>query len=135
VTTNLLLSVALVVTVVASTTAVTGVAAQEPTTRSVTDRVYSIEQADRGRTLFRDVCIVCHPDPLWRASWEGRNLGELFTKIVRFMPDDAPGSLSPEEAAAAVAYILQSNGFDAGPTALPADDTVLRRVRIEPPPR
>jgi mono/diheme cytochrome c family protein len=108
-------------------------ATQEPSQRSVTDRIYSAEQADRGRTLFRDVCITCHPDPFWRSSWEGRTLGDLYTKIVKFMPDDAPGTLSAAEAASAVAYILQSNGFEAGETALPADEAALGRIRVEAP--
>jgi mono/diheme cytochrome c family protein len=109
--------------------------AQEPATRSVTDRVYSAEQADRGRTLFHDVCIICHPDPLWRSSWEGRNLGEIYGRILKLMPDDAPGSLSPAEAASALAYILQSNGFPEGSVALPTDTSILDRIRIEAPPK
>ena len=112
-----------------------GGVAQEPATRSVADRVYSPEQAGRGQTLFRDVCIVCHPDPLWRESWQGRTVGEVYSKILRFMPDDDPGSLSRAEAASAVAYILQSNGFPAGETALSTDESALNRIRIEAPPK
>jgi len=81
------------------------------------------------------VCIICHPDPLWRATWEGRTLDQIYTKILKFMPDDDPGSLSPAEAASAVAYILQSNGFEAGLIPLPTDDTVLSRIRVEAPPK
>lgn len=123
---------ALALSVAASAVSLTG---QEPATRSVVDRVYSADQAARGQTLFRDVCIICHPDPLWRSNWEGRPVGDIYTKVRRFMPDDDPGSLSAEEAASAVAYILQSNGFDAGPSPLPADETVLNRIRVEAPPR
>ena len=96
--------------------------------------MYSSEQADRGRTLFRDVCIICHPDPFWRSSWDGRSVGEVYTKILKFMPDDAPGTLNAEEAASAVAYILQSNGFPSGSVALPTDVTLLDRIRLETPP-
>lgn len=109
-------------------------AAQEPAIRSVADRVYSPEQAERGKTLFRDVCIICHPDPFWRSSWEGRSVGQLYAKILKFMPDDDPGTLTPAEAASAIAYILQSNGFSAGDTALPADEALLNRIRVEAPP-
>ncbi len=109
--------------------------AQEPRSRSIADRVYSDDQAERGRTLFRDVCIVCHPDPLWRTGWEGRTVGELYTKILKGMPDDDPGSLSPAEAASAVAYILQSNGFAAGMVPLPADLDLLTRIRVDAPPK
>ncbi len=127
--------VAVATSVLSATQATASRAAQEPDTRSVADRVYSPDQAERGQTLFRDVCIICHPDPLWRTSWEGRNVGEIYTKILKFMPDDDPGSLSPAEAASAVAYILQSNGFPAGDTALSADVAVLGRIRVEAPPK
>ncbi len=127
--------VALVTSVLSGTQVASPSAAQEPETRSVTDRVYSLEQAERGRTLFRDVCIICHADPFWRTSWEGRPLGDLYTKIVRFMPDDDPGSLRPDEAASAIAYILQASGFQAGTVELTTDVNVLNRLRVEAPPK
>ncbi len=133
-TTRHLLWVAAATMSLTATQASSPTAAQEPATRAVSDRVYSSEQADRGRTLFRDVCIICHPDPFWRSSWDGRSVGEVYTKILKFMPDDAPGTLNAEEAASAVAYILQSNGFPSGSVALPTDVTLLDRIRLETPP-
>lgn len=101
--------------------------------RSSLDGVYSPAQAERGRVLFSDACIICHPDPFWRQSWQGKDLSGLFTKIVKTMPDDSPGSLSPSEAAAAVAYILQSNGSRAGTVDLPTDVRLLSRIRVDAP--
>jgi hypothetical protein len=108
--------------------------AQEPAPERTThDGVYAPEQADQGKTLFRDVCIVCHPDPFWRTSWEGRPLSELYVKILKFMPDDNPGTLSPREVTGALAYILEGSGAPPGKTPLPADEQALTRIRIDRP--
>jgi hypothetical protein len=45
------------------------------------------------------------------------------------MPQDRPGSLSAEEYAAIVAYLLQLNGRAAGDRELPADEALLGRMR------
>ena len=108
----------------------------EPTRarRSTNDGVYSEAQAARGKVLFEDVCLVCHTDPFWKPSWHGRSLGDLYAFVLRFMPDDNPGSLSSAEAASALAYILRSNGVAAGTAALPEDATALERIIIDEPP-
>ena len=59
---------------------------------------------------------------------------ELYTTIVKFMPDDNPGSVSGREAADVLAYILQGNDFPAGAQALPDDPAALRTIRIVEPP-
>jgi hypothetical protein len=91
-------------------------------------------QAERGKVLFQDVCLACHPDPLWRENWPGSTLDTLFSFVLARMPDDNPGSLSPEEVAEALAYILQSNGAPAGPERLPIDVEELSSIRVEIPP-
>jgi S-disulfanyl-L-cysteine oxidoreductase SoxD len=45
------------------------------------------------------------------------------------MPQDRPGSLSAEEYADVVAYILRLNGRPAGERELPADAALLARMR------
>ena len=102
--------------------------------RSTNDRVFTASQAERGKVLFADVCSACHPDPLWRPTWEGKPLGDLYTKIIKFMPDDNPGTLTPAEALSSVAYILQANGAPAGELPLTEDLTVLNRIRVDPAP-
>lgn len=98
--------------------------------RTTNDGVFSLAQADRGRVLFGDVCQACHPDPFWRPGWQGRRLDSLYTTIVKSMPDDNPGSLTAAEAAAALAYILQSNAAPAGDSPLPEDSAALERIVI-----
>ena len=107
---------------------------QEPARmRSTNDGVYTDAQAARGRVLFTDVCSVCHNDPLWRPSWQGKPIGEVYTKILKYMPDDNPGTLSSAEVTSALAYILNSNGVPAGAEPLPDDIDVLNRILVAEP--
>jgi hypothetical protein len=109
------------------------VVAQAAAQRTTHDGVYTEAQAARGKLLFTDVCQACHPDPFWRPSWEGRPLEHLYTTIVKFMPDDNPGSVSGPEAVAALAYILQGNDAPSGRTPLPDDPEALARIIIAAP--
>ena len=113
--------------------AVLAAGAQTPPSelRSSNDRVFTTMQVERGRVLFADVCSACHPDPLWRPTWVGKPLGDLYTKISKFMPDDNPGTLTPAEALSAIAYILEANGAPAGDVPLTDDLAVLNRIRID----
>lgn len=108
-------------------------ASQSALMRSSRDGVYMDAQADRGKVLFTDVCLACHTDPFWRPSWRGRTMGDLYGKILRFMPDDNPGSLTGPEVVSALAYILKGNGAPAGPDPLPDDLEALHRIVIDEP--
>ena len=113
--------------------------------RSVSNGVYTAEQAARGKALYDEQCAWCHGplrafvpemaallgDHTFRARWRGRPLGELFDLIRRTMPQDAPGSLSPAQSAELVAYILSGNRKPAGPTPLADDAERLGRIRFE----
>ena len=48
------------------------------------------------------------------------------------MPEDAPGSLPPQQYVDIVAYILRMNGFEPGSTELPADAEVLKELSLAP---
>ena len=107
---------------------------------------YTVEQAARGGALYEDRCADCHGpiraiipemaallgDHTFRANWRGRSLGELFGVIMETMPQDAPGTLTPEETAGIVAYILQGNRMAAGETALPHDAAALADIPFDP---
>ena len=60
------------------------------------------------------------------ANWKGRTLADLMAKM-RTMPPGAETSLSEPDRLAAMAYLLQANGFPAG-AAMPADDAALRAI-------
>lgn len=113
---------------------------------SAGDGLYTSAQADRGEALYAEQCASCHGalrafvpemaallgDHTFRNRWTGRSLGELFGLIRDEMPQDAPGTLSPGETAALVAYILAGNRFPAGDVALPSDVETLHAVPFAP---
>jgi len=71
--------------------------------------LYSEAQAARGRDAFRASCAECHYSSEFRGSqfqfsWGRRTVGDLFTEIVRNMPEDDPGSLEDQVYADIVAY-------------------------------
>ena len=96
--------------------------------------VFTAEQATRGQRVFTTVCSACHgrnefTGPIFAFTWMAEPVGGLFQHISTKMPQDRPGSLSGEEYAAVVAYILQLNGRPAGDRKLPADAELLGRMR------
>jgi S-disulfanyl-L-cysteine oxidoreductase SoxD len=112
--------------------------------RSVLQGVYTDEQRKRGQGVYADACASCHAAALTGADvvpalvgadflgrWTGATAGELFERIRSTMPQDSPGSLSPQQYADIVALIFNKNRFPAGRTPLPDDDAALRMIRIE----
>ena len=106
---------------------------------SVLDGVFTPAQASRGERTFSDVCAACHDTGefsggRFRISWVGRPVGELFETISTLMPEADPGSLSPAEYAAIVAYLLQVNGYPAGDADLSTNVRALGQLEIVSPP-
>jgi mono/diheme cytochrome c family protein len=108
--------------------------------RSVSDGVYTPEQASRGLMTYKSRCASCHGDNLagrsgpplsgddFAASWSSRPLLELANKIRRTMPKDDSARLTPPEAADVLAYILQTDKFPSGRAELTMDDAALQQV-------
>jgi hypothetical protein len=46
------------------------------------------------------------------------------------MPEDDPGSLSPDEYSAIISYLLRENGYPAGEEDLAADAIALQYIHI-----
>ena len=61
-------------------------------------------------------------------NWSGLSVGELAMRIHTTMPANDPGSLTNQQVALAIAYILSFNQFPAGATALPADDAAQGQI-------
>ncbi len=106
---------------------------------SLLEGVFTPAQASRGERTFSDVCAACHDTGefsggRFRISWVGRPVGDLFDTISTLMPEADPGSLSPAEYAAIVAYLLQVNGYPAGDAALPTNQRALGQLEIVSPP-
>ena len=123
---------------------VVGVLAQ--TAPAVRDGLYAAVQAERGQVVYDATCVYCHgeltafvpevaallADHTFRNRWTGRSLGELFGLIRDEMPQDAPGTLSPEQTADLVAYILSGNRQPAGDVPLAGDVETLSQTLFEP---
>ena len=116
-------------------------------TRSVFDGVYTEEQAKRGQARYRR-CILCHLDELqgdparqappiageaFLEKWSSHTVKELFETISMTMPQDSPGSLSPQEYADVLSYMLQANKFPGGKEELSSHNEQLDRILIEKP--
>lgn len=121
--------------------------AQEPVpseTRSVWDGVYTEEQAKRGEPLYHKECAPCHGDSLsggesappltggaFLSNWNGLTLGDLFERIRKTMPQNAPGKLSRQQNADILAFTLSANKFPAGKTELSRQSEFLKEIRFE----
>ena len=119
--------------------------AQQATSRSVWDGVYTDQQAKRGASPYHDYCADCHGDDLegdaeapalsgatFQTNWEGLPLGSLFQRIRRDMPlNKYVGTLSPSVNADILAYILKVNRFPEGNAELSHAAEILNQTRFE----
>ena len=101
--------------------------------------VYSRDQANRGLDVYMGMCKSCHsPDAYTAATftskWEGRSLAELYLFLRDQMPKNEPGSLTPEEYADVLAYLLSINRMPAGDVELPADADRMKSIRFQTKP-
>lgn len=117
--------------------------------------VYTLGQARRGAEVAR-LCTACHGldldgsvdraptlvGPEFAAKWDGWTLGDMFERIVAEIrtltrhaaAGDATGlaedreSKNRQQSADVLAFILLANRLPAGPTELPANIELLRRI-------
>lgn len=106
--------------------------------KSVKAGVYTAAQAERGIAVFRSKCASCHApnrftDDFFYQSFAGKPLWEMFDVISDSMPEDSPGSLTKEEYADVIAYLLKLNNFPAGESELPIDKDALSAILFEKP--
>lgn len=121
--------------------ATTKTAAKKPaaapyTGPSTQDGLYTDEQAKRGRNVYLGSCKSCHAPQshtgaTFNQFWRGKQLSDLFTFVSTKMPKNDPGSLSPEDAADVVAYLLKMNAMPTGPEEMWGDADSLKKYRIE----
>jgi mono/diheme cytochrome c family protein len=103
---------------------------------------YTAEQAAHGAQVYGQACAMCHKDDLggdfdtpalvgrFARNWAGSDLASLADYLHRAMPAFAPGTLSAQDNADVLAYILQANGEAAGPAPLPTDAATLSKMRF-----
>ncbi len=93
--------------------------------RTVTDGVYSGDQAARGGQVYKTQCVTCHGGALegvvgpplagtgFLSAWSARSLADLVDKIENTMPPQQ-AAMSRRQATDLAAYILQVGQFRAG---------------------
>ena len=121
----------------AATTQVAAPAAAEPEPEAASELSFTRAQANRGRDAFNSACTTCHyssefSDQQFKFSWRRRTAGDLYELVATSMPEDAPGSLPPQQYADIIAYFLSMNGMDAGSAELPADAEALQGLSLAP---
>ncbi len=107
-------------------------------------RVYTEQQATRGRVQYIDHCSACHQAELkgsdlgpalkgdeFVLKLKGLTLQQVFETIATTMPSNAPGTLTPQVNADILAYVLEVNEFAAGQTELKPDPAALKAIAIQ----
>jgi mono/diheme cytochrome c family protein len=116
--------------------------AQAP--KSVSDGVYTADQAKRGEAIYKEQCAACHGDnlegsgpmpalagPDFIKSWKGKTVADLFDKTHSSMPATAPGSLTEKQTADIIAYLLSVAKYPAGSTELAASIDPLKQISLD----
>ena len=119
-------------------------AASGTTPKTVWDGVFTAEQAERGAEAYKTSCSECHGGDLmgdgfapalsgadFQGNWNDLSVGDLFERIRISMPPSGPSSVTPEQKADIVAYLLHMNKYPAGTTALEPKIEVLKTIKIE----
>ena len=96
--------------------------------------LYTPGQASRGERRFQQLCADCHRTVEITRSWFGGTIhqtaGDLLLIMSMTMPEGSPGSLSNEEYADILAFLLRLNDYPAGEGELPTDLAVLENIPI-----
>jgi mono/diheme cytochrome c family protein len=121
-------------------------AATAPAEVSVWKGVYTEEQAGRGATVYANSCAECHGENLagegfapplvaepFIQRWQDGTLADLFTVLKGTMPQEKPGSLSDDDYAAIISFLLQKNHFPAGTAAVNPKMEHLKLVTFKKP--
>jgi alcohol dehydrogenase (cytochrome c) len=104
---------------------------------------FTVAQAAQGKDAYAKTCASCHGTSMggsefasslrgvsFTMNWGGKTADELFTFINTKMPPASPGSLGPDAAAQLVAFILQTNGVQAGDKAFPTESAAQAAMTI-----
>jgi mono/diheme cytochrome c family protein len=117
---------------------------QDQEKRSVWSGVYSSEQAKRGEEPYAQSCAACHGATLeggemapplvgsqFNSNWNGLTLGDLMERMRISMPQNNPGSLSRQQYADILAFMLAAGKFPTGNAELPRETEILKLMTFE----
>lgn len=115
--------------------------AQAPEPR-IWQGIFTADQAARGKETYTTVCLRCHAGDLsgvtapaltgdrFFSSWGGEPVDRLWLKIRDQMPPNFGTIIDVKAKLDIVAYILQTNGFPAGPSELSVGADDLANAQI-----
>lgn len=105
---------------------------------------FTAAQAAAGKTAYNYNCAVCHGSSMtngtfgtplageyFKNAWFGRTVRAFYDRAQKTMPPAAPASLPNDSYANIVAYILEVNGFKAGPSRLAAGGETFEKMAIQ----
>ena len=111
--------------------------------------LYTKAQAEQGEQIFAAKCIACHgtdlqgaagpsvagTDFLNTAQHNGWTLSIIRYIVFELMPRNAPASLSADENASVMAYLLAADCYPSGTTPFPASDQpAFTKIKLGPVP-
>lgn len=110
--------------------------------RTVWDGVYTDEQATRGEALYGEQCVKCHGASLqgngegalpltgatFKSNWNGVSMGAMFDRVRLSMPQDKPATMTRQQVADVLAFILRANKFPAGTDELARQTDLLNTI-------
>jgi hypothetical protein len=67
----------------------------------------------------------------FNSNWSGLSLGDLSERIRISMPQSNPGSLSRQQCADLVAFLLSAGNFPTGKEELPRELEILKQIAFE----
>lgn len=110
-------------------------------------KLYTAQQAMAGLAVFATSCASCHgadeqgtsapasagPKFLAKTKALGWSVSDMRQVVVSSMPLNQPGSLSPKQYAAVLAFLLASDCYPPGPTPFPIRNTArLKHTPLVP---
>jgi hypothetical protein len=111
--------------------------------KSVSDGVYTSEQANRGQGSYQMACSSCHGPTLggdafapplvgapFTERWQEGSVGDLLLLIKTTMPQDRPGALGADMYADIVSFLLKMNNYPAGQSELDLDPDKSKSIRF-----
>ena len=105
--------------------------------------VFTAAQSKRGEAVYMQSCAQCHQADLsghepapelagdtFLSHWAGHSVGDLFTRVSATMPQGRPGTLTKDQYADLIAFLLDANGFPSGNAELKPDADALKAIQI-----
>lgn len=120
-------------------------ATSAPQAATTWDGVYTEDQAKRGEALYQEHCVRCHGAALqgngegalplvgatFKSNWNGVTMGAMMERVRLSMPQDKPGTMTRQQIADLLAFVLRSNNFPAGDAELAKQTDILNAITFK----